>query len=57
MCFIEGLVIALYNLHQLSPYDDDLLIIGVTGFLSTIQWTFWLFVPLIQVSKNQHAGE
>ena len=42
-------LIALYSLQQLEPNDDNLILAAIAGFLSSVQWTVWLFIPLFQV--------
>lgn len=54
--FLYSSVSSLYSLQQLKPDDDDLVLAAITGFLSSIQWTVWLVIPLIQAARVTHAG-
>ena len=41
--------LALYGIQVLNNDHDQLILLATTGFFSSIQWTVWLFIPLIQV--------
>jgi hypothetical protein len=54
--FLYSSVSSLYNLHTLSGDDENIVLIGVTGFLAVIQWSLWLFIPIIQAARVTYFG-